>query len=121
MAYRLHHLQLATPVGSEDAAREFYVRLLGMEEVPKPATLADRGGLWLRLAGSELHLGVEPGFRPSAKAHPAFEVDDLDALRSRLEKASVAVQDDARLPGRRRIYARDPFGNRLEFVAREGR
>jgi catechol 2,3-dioxygenase-like lactoylglutathione lyase family enzyme len=114
--YRLHHIQLAIPPGGESAGRTFYVGVLGMEEIPKPATLAARGGLWLRLAGAELHLGVEAEFRPARKAHPAFEVDDLGALRDRLRGHGVPVRDDQLLPGRKRFYADDPFGNRLEFV-----
>ncbi len=120
MGYRLHHVQLAIPPGSEARAREFYVGVLGLEELPKPPTLAARGGLWLKLLGAELHLGVEQEFRPARKAHPALEVGDLDGLRTRLERAGARPQDDALLPGRRRFYADDPFGNRLEFVGGDG-
>ena len=53
------------------------------------------------------------------KAHPAFCVQDIDALARRLEEAAFpAVWDDA-LPDRRRFYTSDPFGNRIEFI-REG-
>jgi catechol 2,3-dioxygenase-like lactoylglutathione lyase family enzyme len=121
MSYRVHHVQLAAPVGSEEAARRFYVGVLGLEEIPKPATLAARGGLWLRLAGAELHIGTEVGFRPAEKAHPAFEVDDLEDVRGRLQRSGADPRDDGLLPGRRRFYAHDPFGNRLEFVARSER
>jgi catechol 2,3-dioxygenase-like lactoylglutathione lyase family enzyme len=117
-SYRLHHVQVSVPPGSEAVARGFYVGVLGMEELPKPPALAARGGVWLRLAGTELHLGVEPGFRPAGKAHPAFEVDDLVDLRHRLELAGAQVRDDDLLPGRRRFYTEDPFGNRLEFVGK---
>jgi hypothetical protein len=44
----LHHVQLAAPAGSEDAARAFYGGLLGMVELPKPAALAARSGCWFR-------------------------------------------------------------------------
>ena len=67
-----------------------------------------------------LHFGVEQDFRPARKAHPAFRVADLDALRRRLEAAGVAIVDDEALPGERRFYAADPFGNRLEFLAEIG-
>mgnify|MGYP001389422235 CR=1 FL=1 len=43
-------------------------------------------------------------------------VEGLDALRARLEAAGIATEDDALLPGYRRFYARDPFGNRTEFL-----
>jgi catechol 2,3-dioxygenase-like lactoylglutathione lyase family enzyme len=117
MAYRLHHVQIAVPPGSEEVARRFYVGVLGMEEVDKPPALGPRGGLWLCLAGAELHLGVEAEFRPAAKAHPAYGVPDLDGLQERLRSAGVPWEDDHLLPGRRRCHAHDPFGNRLEFVA----
>ncbi len=118
MGFRIHHVQLAVPAGSEETARQFYVDLLGMTEVAKPPALAARGGLWLRIDGAELHLGVEQEFRAAAKAHPALEVDDWEALRERLRTAGATPQDDALLPGRRRFYASDPFGNRLEFIDR---
>ncbi len=116
--YRLHHVQVGIPPGSEAAARSFYVGLLGLQEVAKPSTLVGRGGLWLALDGGELHLGVEAPHQPPVKAHPAFELADWQALKDRLKAANVPVQDDDLLPGRRRFYVRDPFGNRLEFVER---
>jgi catechol 2,3-dioxygenase-like lactoylglutathione lyase family enzyme len=117
LRYRLHHVLLAAPPGSEATARAFFVDVLGMTEVPKPAELARRGGLWLEFGAQQLHVGVEPGFRPAEKGHPAFEVDDLPALRARLAAHGVATWDDAPYPGRDRFYAKDPFGNRLEFLS----
>ncbi|MFZ0699673.1 MAG: VOC family protein [Thermoplasmata archaeon] len=107
------------PPGGETAARAFYGGVLAMDPLAKPAHLAARGGLWYSLGGTELHLGVEVGFRPAAKAHPAFLVDDLDALRLRLDEAGSQTYEDAPLPGYRRFYALDPFGNRLEFLTEE--
>ncbi len=42
--YALDHVQLAMPPGEEDRARVFYRDVLGLQEVPKPADLAARGG-----------------------------------------------------------------------------
>jgi catechol 2,3-dioxygenase-like lactoylglutathione lyase family enzyme len=114
----LHHIQLAMPPGGEDRARWFYIDLLGMTEVPKPAELSGRGGCWFRGQGVEIHLGVERPFSPARKAHPALLVDGLDRLRARVEAAGVSTSEDAPLPGYRRFYAPDPFGNRLEFLTR---
>ena len=113
---RLHHVQLAMPPGGEAAASAFYEGLLGLTPLPKPAHLAARGGLGYSLGPNELHLGVEVGFRPAAKAHPAFRVDDLEGLRRRLDEAGSRTFEDAPRPGYRRFYALDPFGNRLEFL-----
>lgn len=112
----LHHIQLAMPAGEEEAARRFYGDVLGMTERPKPEPLRRRGGVWFTAGATEMHLGVEADFRPARKAHPAFRVSDLAALRARLEAAGCATREDEPLPGFQRFYADDPFGNRLEFL-----
>lgn len=113
---RLHHVQLAMPAGAEDRARAFYAGVLGLEEIAKPPVLAARGGAWFGAGGVELHLGVEDGFAPARKAHPGILVTDLDALVARLAAAGVDARPDGEFPGHRRVYADDPFGNRLEFL-----
>jgi len=112
----LHHVQLAAPAGSEPALRRFYGGMLGMAEVPKPAALAARGGVWFRSGKAELHLGIDADFRPARKAHPALLVDDLDVIVTRLADAGHRVRPDNLLPGYRRCYLDDPCGNRLELL-----
>lgn len=119
MITRLDHVQLAMPPGEESKARAFFSDILGMSEDVKPEPLASRGGCWFRAGGAILHLGVEGEFAPQRKAHPAFCVQDLDALAKRLADAGLQVVWDDALPDRRRFYTADPFGNRLEFI-REG-
>jgi catechol 2,3-dioxygenase-like lactoylglutathione lyase family enzyme len=113
---RIDHIQIAAPEGCEDAAREFYGAILGMKEIEKPPVLRARGGCWFECGSQQLHIGVEKDFRPAKKAHPAFAVFDLDELRKTLTALGVKVVDDDNLPGARRLYAEDPWGNRLEFV-----
>ena len=112
----VHHVQLAMPRGEEEAARGFFAGVLGLTEIDKPPALAARGGAWFRAGGVELHLGVEDDFRPAGKAHPGILVSDLDAVVRRLREAGQDVTWDGDLPGFRRVYAHDPFGNRLEFL-----
>lgn len=112
---RIDHIQIAAPEGCEEAAREFYGGALGLREIEKPAALRARGGCWFECGDRQLHIGVERDFRPAKKAHPAFAVTDFDALRETLAKRGVVVNDEA-IPGTRRFYAEDPWGNRLEFV-----
>jgi catechol 2,3-dioxygenase-like lactoylglutathione lyase family enzyme len=115
----MHHVQLAMPPGEEEAARHFYGAILDLPEVAKPGTLAERGGIWFRGEGVEVHMGVEEPFTPARKAHPAFLVHDLDTLRARIETAGYRVTDDVPLPGFHRCHVRDPFGNRLELLEPE--
>lgn len=113
------HVQLAAPQGCEAEARRFYGDLLGLAELPKPASLAAKGGVWFAVGSQALHIGVEQGFAPARQAHPALLVHNLDALADRLARASLAVGWDDALPGYRRFYAADPWGNRIEFLEPE--
>jgi catechol 2,3-dioxygenase-like lactoylglutathione lyase family enzyme len=114
----LNHVQLAAPPGCEEAAREFFGRLLGLRELEKPPALAARGGVWFAVGPlQQLHIGVTPEHAPARKAHPAFAASDLDALAERLAAAGHEVRWDDELPGVRRFYVDDPWGNRLELLA----
>lgn len=112
----IDHVQLAAPAGSEPELRAFYRGVLGMTEVPKPAELAGRGGCWFEAGAVRLHLGIEDDFRPARKAHPGLRVRGISAYARRLSSRGVRVTWDDALPGRRRFYATDPVGNRLEFL-----
>ena len=112
MVTGIDHVQVAAPAGGEDAARSFYGGFLGLEEVPKPPLLAVGGGVWFRCGSQSIHIGIEAGFAPAKKAHPALLVSDLDAL-----VAGHEVEWDDRIPGVRRCYVRDPFGNRVELIS----
>lgn len=114
----IDHVQVAAPAGCEDAARAFYGEALGLEELPKPAALAARGGCWFRAGTHELHVGVDAEFVPARKAHPGFVVDDLDALGTRLRERGFEPVEDTSVAEVRRFFASDPFGNRLEFRQR---
>ena len=107
---------MAAPPGCEEAARGFYGGLLGLAELPKPAALRGRGGVWFALGPHQLHVGVEEPYAPARKAHPALAARDLDALAARLEAAGAPVAWDGTLPGSRRVYTSDPWGNRIELV-----
>jgi catechol 2,3-dioxygenase-like lactoylglutathione lyase family enzyme len=116
----LDHVQLAAPPGCEPEARRFFGELLGLEELEKPEPLRSRGGAWFALGGGDqLHVGVEEPFAPAGKAHPAFRVtpEELNELAQRLEAAGERVEWDDSLPGARRFYTEDPWGNRLELLA----
>ncbi|HEY1754213.1 MAG TPA: VOC family protein [Bryobacteraceae bacterium] len=112
----IDHVQLAMPSGREAEARAFYEGVLGIPEVPKPPNLALRGGCWFVRGSLKIHLGVENGFRPARKAHPALLVEDLPALKALIEAAGYTVKIDEPLEGYDRIYVDDPFGNRLELM-----
>jgi catechol 2,3-dioxygenase-like lactoylglutathione lyase family enzyme len=115
----LDHVQVAAPAGCEPAARRFYGELLGMPELDKPPALQARGGAWFACGAQQLHVGVSEAFTAADKAHPALRVcaPELDALAARLRAGGHEVSWDGAIPGARRFYTADPWGNRLELVA----
>jgi catechol 2,3-dioxygenase-like lactoylglutathione lyase family enzyme len=120
----LHHVQVACPPGGKEAVRRFYGDGLGLIEVEKPAALRGRGGAWFRsydargAVVAELHVGVEEPFTPARKAHPAFVVDDLEAVAARLAAHGFEVDDRERetFDGYLRFHAADPHGNCVEVL-----
>jgi catechol 2,3-dioxygenase-like lactoylglutathione lyase family enzyme len=116
---RLHHAQISIPQGAEDHARQFYCGVLGLREVEKPESLRGRGGLWLQVGDSQVHVGTEDGVeRNATKPHVAYEVSDLASWRARLEQNGAKILDGVPIPGYTRFEFRDPFGNRVEFIQR---
>lgn len=127
---RLHHVQVACPLGAEETARRFYRDGLGLTEVEKPADLAGRGGCWFRAydedesVTAEIHVGVQDPFAPARKAHPALTVDTvagLETLGARLEDLGFAVDWSERhtFPGHQRCHTADGHGNRVELMSSE--
>lgn len=109
-------MQLAAPPGGERKAREFFVGVLSMEEIPKPGALQSRGGCWFTSGALMIHIGIEEQFRPSAKAHLEILVQDANNVADRLIAAGYETEWDKNLPSYRRFYTADPFGNRIEFL-----
>jgi catechol 2,3-dioxygenase-like lactoylglutathione lyase family enzyme len=117
----LHHAQITVPASMEEAAVEFYSQVLGLEQIEKPESLKDRGGTWFDLDGQQIHLSGEDGVnRRATKAHLAYLVGDLDYWRKRLVDNEVTPVESVPIPGYERFEARDPFGNRIEFIQRIG-
>lgn len=112
----IDHVQLAAPKGGEHDAREFFSDLLGFKEVEKPDSLKKNGGVWFMAGTIRLHIGIDEPFIAAKKAHPAFHVENIEALKDHLREKNVPFLVDDRLPGANRFYLDDPFGNRLEFL-----
>ncbi len=115
----IDHIQLAASPGSEEKARMFYGKLLGMKEIQKPEDLKARGGCWFQCGAQEVHIGIQLDFTPAKKAHPGFTVDNLSVLRNQLVDAEYLISEEPPISGRARFFTHDPFGNRIEFLEHE--
>ena len=117
MILGLHHAQITVPKHAEAAARDFYCGFLKLSEIEKPDSLKARGGFWVQVGQSSVHIGTEENVeRYETKAHLAYAVSDLELWRSRLIVKGIIPQDGTPIPGFIRFEFRDPFGNRVEFI-----
>ncbi len=109
-------------VSDLEKARAFYEGILGL--TPNPAR-PDFGfaGVWYDIGINQVHLMVVPNpyadvVRPAhggRDTHVALAVDDIEAVRTELDKAGVAYSMSK--SGRAALFCRDPDGNALEFSA----
>jgi len=110
-------------------SRQFYVDLLGMDEVPRPGF--GFPGLWFEAGGTQIHLieehkesGPAKIFVPekcqiSRTHHFAFEVDDAMATIECLKEHGVpiAAGPKNRPDGPTQLYINDPDGNLVELFS----
>ena len=116
MIIALHHVNVTVPAELESEAKKFYASVLGLQQVPKPAT-SRQSGAWYQIGSNQLHLSVEDEQQSVSSRHVCFTVQDLAATEKRFRAAGVEIIPDARpQPGSPRFYVRDPAGNQLEIV-----
>jgi len=111
----LHHAQVFYPPGEEARARKFYGETLGLAELERPVTLRDRAGIWYSAPPGHVHLSADRELGLHPRRHFALRVDDLDALRGRLSSHGARFEEADPIPGWRRCYVFDPFGNKIEL------
>ena len=117
MIIGLHHAQITIPKGTEEEGKDFYCKVLGLNEISKPSVLQGRGGFWLQVGSQEVHVGTEDGFnRRTTKAHLAYEVEDISYWRNVLMENEIEILDSVPIPNYERFEFRDPFGNRVEMI-----
>ncbi|WJW76562.1 VOC family protein [Thiohalobacter sp. IOR34] len=116
---RLHHVSLL--VADTARALQFYCGLLGLELDPARPDLGYPGA-WLQLGGAQIHLLELPNPDPvrgrplhgGRDRHIALTVDDLDAVRERLDAAGIEYSLSR--SGRRALFCRDPDANAVELI-----
>ena len=112
----LHHVQVSYPPGAESVARDFYVGRLGLVEIPRLTEGSGRSGIWLSAGHGQVHLSADRDLGHHPRRHFALRVEDLEAAVDRLRAAGDRLEDaQPPIPGWRRIYCLDPFGNRIEL------
>ena len=125
---RLQHCGLV--VSDLEKSRWFYGTVVGLEEVGRPPNFTFAGA-WFRCpSGDEFHLIVAgdttapPGFKDAGPGkhsglatHIAFEVEDLAAVKARLEEQGLEILGGPMMRGDgvEQLYLNDPDGYMVEF------
>lgn len=119
-----HHLALNCR--DKAASEAFYAKHFGFQRArvfhrdePNEFVMLRLGHTCLELFSAK-ETDAQAGPQPVGCAHFAFEVDDLDAVRSGLAADGVEVGEiidcNALVPGLRICFFPDPDGNRVELM-----
>lgn len=115
---RLLHIGLIVTDLERSAA--FYEEILGLGRDPRPELGFD--GVFYGLGGGQqIHLmrlddpyqGIERPAHGGRDNHVALAVDDLEAIRARLDTAAIPYTKSR--SGRAAIFCRDPDGHAVEL------
>jgi catechol 2,3-dioxygenase-like lactoylglutathione lyase family enzyme len=123
----LDHVTLV--VKDLERSRRFYVDVLGMREVERPAF--SFAGSWFQAGTTQIHLIHEfagsgpagnllPESRRNSRTHHfAFEVEDAEAAAAWLKKCQVAILDGPkpRPDGCMQVFVPDPDGHVVELCS----
>jgi len=102
-------------------ARDFYARVLGLTEVPRPDSF-DFPGAWYQIGPTVLHLMGKVQLDTASARHFCLWVPDIQrAARSATAAGwEVLWQTKYKIPGIDRFFLYDPDGNRIEAQGLDG-
>ncbi|SRR5579875_91573 len=112
-----HHA--AIRVTDVERARNFYVNVLGFNEIQRPAV--DRPGAWLSLGNAQVHLihgpvaqyDSEPAM--ATRPHIAIVIDDFAAASAELERHGIKHRVMLGSVAGSVMLLNDPDGNAIEL------
>jgi catechol 2,3-dioxygenase-like lactoylglutathione lyase family enzyme len=120
---RLGHANLRAPAETIERLRRFYVEVIGLREGFRPKFRSGSQGHWLYAGDNAvLHLTIAQnggaGDQPRGVFnHLAFDIDDLDATRARLEQSGIRYEVDVvDEMHQTQLFLTDPAGIDLELT-----
>lgn len=118
--FKLHHASVV--VADVAASLDFYVGVLGLEQVERPDL--PYGGAWFQLGEQQIHLlevhNADPiTGRPAhggRDRHVALTVSAITPVQEALQVANIEYSMSK--SGRQAMFCRDPDGNAVEIIER---
>ena len=115
MGITLHHVNVTVTPELEEATKHFYGAVLGLTQVPKPAT-SRQSGAWYQIGSNQLHLSVKTTANGAlSSGHVCFAISDLAEAERKFREAGVEIIPEPN-PNSSRFFVRDPGGNLLEIA-----
>ena len=109
----IHHVSIV--VTDLEQSRRFYSRVLGLREIPRPATF-DFVVVWYDLGAQHVHLVPRETADTPSPRHFALQVEDAAAAREHFAKFGVPTRETTPIPGCDRFFVHDPDGNLIEIM-----
>jgi len=110
------------PVTDVEKSRDFYGRILGLRELPRPNVPGVQGAFFACGKG-EIHLAekdaqfMRENIQININPHVALTVASVAEVKRLLEQSGTPFFEFARNPaGRNQIFVQDPDGNVLEIT-----
>jgi catechol 2,3-dioxygenase-like lactoylglutathione lyase family enzyme len=115
---KLHHVNVTVPAALEEAAKDFYGNLMGLEQIEKPDGPRKYIGAWYQIGKSQLHLSVEKEPRnQDSNRHVCYSVPDVARALDTFRAGGIEVISEEQLVnGGSRFFVRDPAGNLIEIT-----
>jgi glyoxylase I family protein len=112
----IHHCSIV--VQDLDIAAGFYRDVLGLTEIPVPATFGPAGiqARWFAIGTGQLHLILGEESRTDSRRHIALQTGDADEARKRFAALGIETRETTPIPWADRFFIRDPDGNRIEII-----
>ncbi|SFI61993.1 VOC family protein [Thermoflavimicrobium dichotomicum] len=121
---KIDHVSVA--VTNIEKARDFYGRILGLQQIPRPDF--NFPGIWYKLGDVMIHIiktarepkNVDRADISAQDAHLAFRVESVEELENiikKLEDEEIPWYELENAPsGLRQLFFKDPDGHMIEIV-----
>jgi len=109
----IHHVSIV--VTDLERSRRFYAEVLGLREIPRPATF-DFVVVWYDLGTQHIHLVPRETADVPGARHFALHVEDAAAARRHFATLGVPSRETTPIPGCDRFFVHDPDGNLIEIM-----
>lgn len=112
----IHHITVE--VKDLEEALEFYVDILGLDELPTPENIKEAGVRWINFNdGTALHIVKNENCSAPEIAHMALSIDDIASWKEYLSNKGVEIKSPKlNVYNAERFFINDPSGNRIELI-----